>query len=643
MAAGAAVPLLAQSGAVCECGKHPPGPPRDRTVTPYAGEPQDLRPYAKFEKPYYENYLEPNIYTGAGRDIPDPKDITEVRIGFFGPVDPGPDQVDGLRMLHGAQLAVEEANARGGYGGKPFKLMVHNDYNNWQAAAAYGPNRPTDSTIWGSAADEAVKMIYDDQDWAIFGSISSESTHIILRVALKAEIPIVNCASTDPTIPETYVPWYFTDLQDDRVQAYTLARHIYTEVGLKRIALLRVNNRYGRMGVPKFKGASVRLGHPVVIEQKFVPGDTDFSRELQIIRDSRVDGIVLWADESETAGILKQMRAMGMKQRVFGSYRTLGPDLLAQAGTAAEGFEAVFPYDPTRQDPRWLDFNRRFEARFHEQPEQFASLAYDAMNALLGSICKAGLNRARIHDALADIEEYDGVTGHMVFDPNQKNVAPMYLGSVHNGAITYRLATMEKQPAAQHAADGQMPPAAPGTPYAHVGEDGVSFAGPRPANLPPGPVRVIFFGPNAAEIAQSPEVLAALHAEMPTGREWLVTPVESKQNWGTASTQLVHALMDEHALAIVALDRDAGHLAEQLALKCFVPVMALSADKSLTSANVPWIFRLPPGATPAGALRLLRQAAARAGVNSMRVRDELASGDAIDRMAFLPTGEPRGQ
>jgi len=643
LAACAAAPLLAQSSGTCECGKHPPGPPRDRTVTPYAGEPQDLRPFAKFEQPYYENYLEPNIYTGAGRDIPDPRDITEVRIGFFGPVSPSPDQVDGLRMLHGAQLAVEEANARGGYGGKPFKLMVHNDYNNWQAKAVYGAGRPTDPTIWGSAADEAVKMIYDDQDWAIFGSISSESTHIILRVSLKAEIPIVNSASTDPTIPETYIPWYFTDLQDDRVQAYTLARHIYTELGLKRIALLRLNNRYGRMAAPKFRSAAVRLGHPVVIEQKFLPGDTDFSRELEIIRDSRVDGIVVWADESETAGILRQMRAMGMKQRVFGSYRTLGPDLLAQAGADAEGFEAVFPYDPTRKDPRWLDFNRRFETRYHEQPEQFASLAYDAMNALLDSICKAGLNRARIHDALADIEEYDGVTGHMVFDPLQKNVAPMYLGTVLDGKIIYRLATMEKQPAARGIADAQGSADAPATPYARVGEDGVSFAGPRSADLTPGPVRVVLFGPDAAKVAQSPEVLAALRAEVPAGREWVVMPVESKQNWGTASTQLVHALMDEHALAIVALDRDAGHLSEQLALKCFVPVVALSADKSLTSANVPWIFRLPPGSTPAEALRLLRQAAARAGVNPVGVRDELASGDAIDGIAFLPTGEPRGQ
>jgi len=641
LAVGACVSLGAQSGSVCECGKHPPAPPRDRTVAPYASEPQDLRPFAKFEEPYSENYLEPNIYAGAGRDIPDPKDVTEVRIGFFGPVEPGPDQVDGLRMLHGAQLAVEEANARGGYGGKLFKLMEHNDYNNWQAKAAYGTSRPTDPTIWGSAGDEAVKMIYDDQDWAIFGSISSESTHIILRVALKAEIPIVNSASTDPTIPETYIPWYFTDLQDDRVQAYTLARHIYTELGLKRVALLRVNNRYGRMGVPKFRSASVRLGHPVVIEQKFLPGDTDFSRELGIIRDSRVDGIVLWADEDEAAGILKQMRAMGMKQRVFGSYRTLGSELLARAGGASEGFEAVFPYDPTRKDPRWLNFNSRFEARFHEQPEQFAALSYDAMNALLDSICKAGLNRARIHDALADIEEYDGVTGHMVFDPNQKNVAPMYLGTVHNGAITYRLATMEKQPEASRAADAEEFPAPSGAPYARVDDGGVGFAGPRSADLPPGPLRVVLFGPGATEIARSPEVLAALRDGISGGRRWTVLPVESTQNWGAASTQLVHALMDEHALAIVALDRNASHLSEQLALKCFVPVVALSSDKSLTSADVPWIFRLPSGETPAEALRLLREAERRTGPHSETIRNALASGADFEGVAFLPTGEPR--
>ena len=356
-----------------------------------------------------------------------------------------------------------------------------------------------------------------------------------------------------------------------------------------------------------------------------------------------------------------------MKQRVFGSYRTLGPDLLAQAGPAAEGFQAVFPYDPTRNDPRWLDFNRRFEARFHEQPEQFASLAYDAMNMLLDSICKAGLNRARIHDALADIEQYDGVTGHMIFDPNQKNVAPMYLGTVHNGTITYRVATMNKQPTAPSAprqvslaaprplAAGQTPSSeqeslAQQAPYARVGEDGVSYFGPQRPDVPAGTLKLVLFGPEADKVAQSVEMQTALAEGTAAGREWELLPVGSDVNWSSAdwpvwaaSTQLVHAVMDEHPLAILALNRDAAHLAEQLALKGFVPVIALADDKTLTSTNIPWIFRMPARTPPATALRLLETATLRSGTNPERLRDVLASGDAISGMAFLPTGEPRSR
>ena len=177
---GLLTPGPAAPGFACECGKHPPGPPPDRTVAPYAGEPADLLPYAKFSQPYDVNYTQPNRYFGAARDIPDPTDITEVRIGFIGPIAKQADQVFGLRMLHGAQLAIDEANDRGGYGGKPFRLMVHDDYNNWQRGSEYG-ERPTDPAIWGSASDEAVKMVYDEGDWAILGSINSETTHIILR------------------------------------------------------------------------------------------------------------------------------------------------------------------------------------------------------------------------------------------------------------------------------------------------------------------------------------------------------------------------------------------------------------------------------------------------------------------------------
>jgi len=620
---------LAQTPAPCACGSHPPGPPPTRSLKPYTGAPDDLRPFSKFTTPYYENYQDLIEYNGAARDIPNPdlKDLSEIRIGFLAPLYDHPDQVLGNRMLNGAKMAIDEANAAGGYCGKPFRLVTHNDYDNWQMSSAAVAGVAKDSAIWGAASNDAVRMIYSDKVWAMFGSISSESTHIALRLTLKAETPLVNSASTDPTIPETLVPWYFTDLQDDRVQGYTLARHIYTELGLKRVAILRVNDRYGRFGVLKFRDASRRLGHPVVIEQKFLRGDTDFRRELQVIQDSRVDAIVLWTDIGPAAAILQQMHELGMKQRVFGSHRTIGDELIKLAGPAAEGFEAVYPYDPARSDLRWLDFNARYEARFQEKPDHFAALAYDAMRILLDAICRAGLNRGRIRDALTGVTSYKGVTGDMVFDPNCKNIAPLFLASVHHGNITYRRITMEKISSA--------------APYARVGEDGVDYAGPPLPDQKSNDVAIGVFGPHADGIVRAPEVMHLIQELSGKGRHISLIPISSQLSWGKASNELIQAVYQDHALALIALDRASSHLAEQIAVKSFLPVLAISSDRALTSTNIPWIFRLPESSSLEQALRCLGDAIDRAGPNRERIRDLLASGQTVAGLRFASTGELR--
>jgi ABC-type branched-subunit amino acid transport system substrate-binding protein len=585
----------------CSCGTNPPGPPKNRDLRPYADTPDDMQPYAKFGdkagEPYYEFYTHLIEYNGAARDVPTLKaaDVDEVRIGFLGPIENHPEEPLGRMMLAGAQLAIEEANAAGGYSGKPFKLMIHND-----------------QAVWGASSNEIVKMAYDDKVWAMLGSISADSTHIALRVTLKTEVPIVNSASTDPTIPETIIPWYLTTIQDDRVQGYTLARRIYTDLGLQRVALLRVNSRYGRFGVIKFKDVSRRLGHPVVIEQKWMPGDMDFKRQLRIIDESRVDGIVIWGDAKEAGTALKQMREMGMKQPVFGSFRTIEPGLVETAGAAAEGFEAVYPFDPTRDDPAWVAFKQRFEKKFGKQPEAFASLGYDTMSILLQAICKGGLNRGHIRDALTGVEHYKGVTGDMVFDPNCKNIVPLYLATVKQGKLEYRRYPMKKE-------------------YARVGESGVEYNGPALADAPSGPLRIGLFGPGADKAAL--ELSSVLEAYK--GR-YEVVPVTANTPWGQASTELVKLIYEPSTIGMISTDRNTGHLAEQLAIKSFVPLIAISGDKSLTAVNIPWIFRLPADASLPDALRSMIEAAEKSGPNRGRLRAALASSARFDSK-----GDPR--
>jgi branched-chain amino acid transport system substrate-binding protein len=598
LAAALALPaLLSAQSSTCACGAQPPGPPASRTLAPYGNTPEDLRPFSKFTVPYYEHYTKTPEYNGPAADertVP-PSEVSEVPIGFLGPIYDHKDIALGTAMLHGAQLAIDEANARGGYGGKPFRLKLHND-----------------AATWGASSNELVKMIYDEKVWAMLGSISSDSTHIALRVSLRAELPIVNSAATDPTIPETLIPWILTSIQDDRVQSYTLARRIFTDLGLKRVALLRVNERYGRFGVLKFRDAARRLGHPVVIEQKYLPGDNTFTRQLRVINDSRVDGIVIWGDAAAAGEILTEMRKMGMKQPVFGSARVVGDALLQTAGAAAEGLEAVYPFDPNRDDSAWLSFQKRYEAAYRAKVDSFAALGFDTMNILLDAICRAGLNRGGIRNALYSLESYKGVTGEMVFDPNAKNIAPMYLGKLHDGQWTYRRYTIQ-------------------VPYATVGERGVEYNGPAPSVSAGDRRKIALFGPGADALAGS--------LSRP-GYE--VVGIASEAQWGKASNEFVKLVYDPDVIGVVATDRASAHLAEQIAVKALIPVVAISSDRALTSANVPWIFRLDAGTAPADAVRCLSEAASRAGGNREAIRAYLASGKTLaGRFSFVSTGELR--
>jgi hypothetical protein len=291
----------------------------------------------------------------------------------------------------------------------------------------------------------------------------------------------------------------------------------------------------------------------------------------------------------------------------------MGEELFTIAGNAADGLEFVFPYDPNREDPAWLAFKRRFTARFGNQPDAFASLAYDCMNVLLQSVCRAGLNRGRIRDALTSVESYKGVTGEMRFDPNAKNIMPMFLGTVRNGRVEYRRYGMSKE-------------------YARVGEAGVAYSGPPMPDLPAGEIRVGVFGPRAVE---------AVAAVGRPDRPYTLVPIASDVPWGKASSALVQAMLDDRLIAVIATDRNSSHLAEQIGVKSFVPVIGISSDRSLTSINIPWIFRLPSGTPLADAVRCVLEAGDKAGPNRGKLRALLASGAALaGGIQFDSTGEP---
>ena len=150
-------------------------------------------------------------------------------------------------MLQGCQLAIEEANARGGYLKRkiPFELAVKND-----------------NGLWGSSGEEIINLSYVDNVWAILGSIDGANTHIAIRVGLKIEIPMMSSGDTDPTFIETNIPWVMRCIGDDRQQSYLLADYLYRKLDFRSVGIVRASNRYGRFGIREIRDTSRRIQRP---------------------------------------------------------------------------------------------------------------------------------------------------------------------------------------------------------------------------------------------------------------------------------------------------------------------------------------------------------------------------------------------
>lgn len=397
----------------------------------YAHTVTDVTPFRHVE-PFKRHFLLQMEYTGPGRAIPEPKHVDSVKIGFLGPIEPtvsvatggkSHEESLGRQMLHGAQLAIEQANAQGGYLKRkvPFELVISND-----------------NGLWGASGEQIVKLAYLHKVWAILGSIDGANSHIAIRVGLKIEIPMMNSGDTDPTFIETNIPWVLRCIGDDRQQCYLLADYIYGKLNLNRVGLVRSSNRYGRFGIREMRDSSRRLQKPVPLEMAYALGTEDFSLQIDRLKAANPEAIVHWGDAVEGAKLLRQLRAAGMQQPFFASDRCLLKEFAEIAGESAEGVICASPWNPQRDDPRLHAFREAYSERFGEQPETYAAHAYDGMNMLIWGLQVAGLNRAKLRDVLAHrVEPWPGVTGDIPLSGCLDDAGEVFLAKRENGTWNY--------------------------------------------------------------------------------------------------------------------------------------------------------------------------------------------------------------
>jgi branched-chain amino acid transport system substrate-binding protein len=352
-------------------------------------------------------------YVGPGREKSPPTNIRQVSIGYFGPDTASHPQ--GGDMWRAASLAIEEANKSGGYKGLPFRLV-----------AGWSDNP------WGTGISKVVRMAYVDEVWAIIGGIDGPSTHLAEQVVAKARLTLLSPASTDKTVNLANVPWMFSSLTGDHLQAPVLADAISSYVGRKPFILLSATDHDSHVFTVELNKSLNQKKIAPSYHFEFKHSNEDYTELVEKITKSNAHALVVIAGAQQSAHLISAVREKSFSGLIFGGPSMGRRHFLEEAGKAAEG--VIFPllYTTGKNSD---SFEKKFTSRFGYRPDYLAAHTYDTVNLIITAIRKAGLNRARIRDAVRELSPWTGVTGAIRWDTLGGNSRAVQLGTVRAGRV----------------------------------------------------------------------------------------------------------------------------------------------------------------------------------------------------------------
>jgi len=363
-------------------------------------------------------------YVGPGRDEPSPEDVSEVLIGYFGPGDPEHAQHGDL--WRAAMCAVAAANRNGGYRGVPFRLV---------AAWSDDP--------WGGGVKQLTRLVFEERVWAVVGGVDGSTTHLAEQIVVKSRLPLISPVSTDKSVNLANIPWMFSLAPGDHLLAPLLADEIVARAGARDFVLITADDHDSRVLSAELRTALARR-HAVPRFQHTCRQADPYSAELiaEVLK-SPPAAVVVVADAADSARLIRALRSQHYEGRVFGGPALGRHSFLQAAGPAAE--RAVFPLlytasdGPSAAPAETIAF------------DYAAAHTFDAVSLTIEAIRRAGLNRARIHDALRALDGWSGLTGPVHWDKLGSNTrvprlgvisfSPLRLGAAQNHATLNALPT----------------------------------------------------------------------------------------------------------------------------------------------------------------------------------------------------------
>jgi branched-chain amino acid transport system substrate-binding protein len=344
----------------------------------------------------------------------------DIRIGVAAPFT-GNLAAYGDNIKSGVNLMLKEINGAGGISGQKVELVWGDDLC-----------QPKDAGTVGAkfAADKSIV--------AVIGHLCSSATLAAMPIYVRKGLVALSPTSTNPTIGDVGMGWFFRNCYTDDFQGKFLAVYVVPNLlGKHKVAIFYENNDYA-IGLKNSFVTGAKSGAVTVTgAEAYMTGTTDFTPQLTKLLRDRPEAIFLCGYHPEGALIAGQGRKLGFEGPFFGADGIDNEDYIKIAGKAADNTYCTVPFLAASAGPAGKAFAKKYKETYNRDVDWMSANAYDCLGILAQVIAKTGPDRKKIRDGLAAINSeangYKGITGLTYFDEKGDCSKPAFVKKVENG------------------------------------------------------------------------------------------------------------------------------------------------------------------------------------------------------------------
>lgn len=331
----------------------------------------------------------------------------------------GAGATSGTNFKNGVELAVKEINANGGILGRRIESTTSDTQSN------------------PGVAKGLTQKAIDDGVFAVFGPVFSGSIMVSMAETRRAETPNFTGGEA-AAITKQGNPYIFRTSFTQDTAMPKVARYIASGLKAKTVALIYVNNDYGKGGRESLTKALDAVGVKVIADISTDQNQIDFSAPVLKAKQANADIVFVYTNEEESARALRELRKQGVTKPIVGETTLVGQKVIELAGEAANGAVAHVGLTVDAPIPAMRAFRARFEKEYKYVTDHNGIKGYTGVYLMKAAIEKVGkVDRKAVAQALHGLKvsaaQYPSVIMDVSIDANGDLDRESFLVEVRNG------------------------------------------------------------------------------------------------------------------------------------------------------------------------------------------------------------------